>query len=146
LAKHPFRAELDRSSFVITVGDRITERIWELGRIPDVQVVDGRERRVERRIPEVKYNSLIRVRNPAGTITSEALDGIARAFRSREMPVRVFVDGEEDLLAIPAVAEGPLGADLYYGQPLEGVVLVKLDEAAKDRNRAILRLMGIEAV
>src|SRR2546428_11888951 len=40
-----FRSGLEKATFVVTVGDRVTERIAELGRIPDVQVVDGRERR-----------------------------------------------------------------------------------------------------
>src|SRR5712691_1405957 len=93
-----FRSELERASFVITVGDRVTERIAELGRIPDVQVVDGRERRVERRMPDVHYNRLIRVRNPPGTITNEALGGIVQGVKERDGPVRVAVEGEEDLL------------------------------------------------
>ncbi len=139
-----FGTGLRKAKFVITVGDRITERIAELGRIPDVQVVDGRERRMERRVPDVKFRRLIRVRNPAGTITEEAIEGISEAFKEKdEVPVRVLVEGEEDLLAIPAVALAPLSSNLYYGQPLVGVVLVKADEAAKRRNDEVLRELGI---
>ena len=137
-----FRAELKKASFVITVGDRVTERIAELGRIPGVQVVDGRERRVERRLPDVQYQRLIRVRNPPGTITNEALDGIAQAVNVKDGPVRVVVEGEEDLLAIAAVASAPIGSNIYYGQPLVGVVLVRVDPAAKRRNQKILKEMG----
>ena len=138
-----FLAELRKAKFVVTVGDRITERIAELGRVPDVQVVDGRERRMQRRTPDVKYMSLVRVRNPAGGITDEALEGISRAFERKERPVRVLVEGEEDLLAIPAIEAAPLGASLYYGQPMVGVVLVRVDRTAKRRNKGILREMGI---
>jgi len=138
-----FLDELRRARFVVTVGDRITERIAELGRIPDVQVVDGRERRMKRKTPDVKFKSLIRVRNPAGSITDEALEGVSRAFKTRERPVRVLVEGEEDLLAIPAIDSSPIGASLYYGQPMVGVVLVRVDRRAKKRNRGILREMGI---
>ena len=138
-----FRAELKKASFVITVGDRVTERIAELGRIPGVQVVDGRERRVERRMPDVHYTRLIRVRNPPGTITNEALGGIAEAVKEREGPVRVLVEGEEDLLAIAAVASAPISSSIYYGQPLVGVVLVRVDRAAKRRNGEILKEMGV---
>jgi len=139
-----FRSELDKATFVITVGDRVTERMAELGRIPDVQVVDGRERRMARRMPAVKYKRLIRVRNPPGTITDEALDGISEALQKKaDRPVRVLVEGEEDLLAIAALAAAPLGSKLYYGQPLVGVVLVKVDKAAKRRNAEILKVMGI---
>ena len=138
-----FRSKLEKATFVITVGDRVTERIAELGRIPEVQVVDGRERRVARRMPEVEFRRLIRVRNPPGTITNEALEGIAEAVKERERPVRVLVEGEEDLLAIAAVAAAPLGSSIYYGQPLVGVVLVVVDKAAKRRNGEILKEMGV---
>ncbi len=138
-----FRSELERATFVITVGDRVTERIAELGRVPEVHVVDGRERRVARRMPEVEYRRLIRVRNPPGTITNEALDGIAEAVKERDGPVRVLVEGEEDLLAIVAVAAAPIGSNVYYGQPLVGVVLVMVNKAAKRRNGEILKEMGV---
>ena len=108
-----------------------------------MQVVDGRERRVERKMPDVHYSRLIRVRNPAGTITNEALDGIAQAVKERDGSVRVVVEGEEDLLAIAAVAAAPIGSNIYYGQPLVGVVLVRVDTAARRRNGEILKEMGV---
>src|SRR5438132_7897269 len=111
-----FRAELKKASFVITVGDRVTERIAELGRIPGVQVVDGRERRVERRMPDVHYTRLIRVRNPPGTITNEALHGIAQAVKKRDGSVRVVVEGEEDLLAIASGCLALNGPKISYVQ------------------------------
>ena len=139
-----FLALVTGASLVVAVGDRVTERIAELGRIPEVQVVDGRERRVERRMPDVPYSRLIRVRNPPGTITNEALDGIAQAVKERDGSVRVVVEGEEDLLAIAAVAAAPIGSNIYYGQPLVGVVLVRVDRAAKRRNGEILKEMGVQ--
>src|SRR5437899_13003540 len=137
-----FRSELEKASFVITVGDRVTERIAELGRIPEVQVVDGRERRMERRLPDVQYKQLIRVRNPPGTITNEALDGIAQAVNVKDGPVRVVVEGEEDLLAIAAVDSAPIGSSIYYGQPLVGLVHVRFAPAAKRRNPTIVKEVG----
>src|SRR2546426_4818576 len=74
-----FRSELEKATFVITVGDRVTERIAELGRIPEVQVVDGRERRVARSVPEVEYRRLVRVRNRPGAVNNEAVAGRAQA-------------------------------------------------------------------
>src|SRR5438445_13010387 len=130
-----FRSELEKANFVITVGDRVTERIAELGRIPEVQVVDGRERRVERRMPDVPYSRLIRVRNPPGTITNEALDGIDQAVKERDGSVRVVVEGEEDVLAIAAVAAAPMGSKIYYGQPLRGGVLVRAGRSDSRRHR-----------
>src|SRR2546425_6483595 len=90
-----FRSGLERATFVITVGDRVTERIAELGRIPEVQVVDGRERRVARSVPEVEYRRLIRGGNRPGTITNEGLAGVAQAVKGRGGPGRGLVEGKE---------------------------------------------------
>jgi hypothetical protein len=102
----------------------------EFGRTPDVQVVDELERRVRRLAPDVPFTRLLRASNPAGSITSEAIRAIQSAM-SGEKPVRVLIDGEEDLLAIPAIAAAPEGSLLYFGQPGKGVVMVDVDRRAK---------------
>jgi len=128
---------------VISVGDRVTETLQALGRTPDVQVVDGVERRVRRPAPEVPFVRLVRASNPAGTVTSEAIGALRKALDG-EKPARVLIDGEEDLLAIPAIVEAPLGTSLYYGQPGEGVVMVAVDERAKLSANAIFARMRRE--
>lgn len=134
---------LSETEFVITVGDRVTETVVGAGRIPDVHVVDGRERRQVREPPRVPHNTLYTVDNPAGTITDEAVGAIRAAMESVK-PARVVVNGEEDLLAIPAIASAPVGANLYYGQPLEGVVVVRVSDQVKKRNLELMRQIGIE--
>jgi uncharacterized protein (UPF0218 family) len=133
------------SAMVITVGDRVTERVGGLGRVPDVQIVDGLENRKRRDPPDVPYVRSVRVKNPAGTLTDEAMEGVRKAFGG-EKPARVLVDGEEDLMTILAVALAPPSAVVFYGQPGEGVVAVRADARAKARNRVILAKMGIKKV
>jgi uncharacterized protein (UPF0218 family) len=130
------------AELVVTVGDRVTETLQETtGRSPDVFVVDGMERRSAREIPRVAHGSTLKAKNPAGRITKAALDAMSRAFAG-EKPVMVLIDGEEDLLTIPAVIEAPLGSVVFYGQPLEGVVAVRVDEKSKASAREILRRMA----
>lgn len=136
-----FGDALAGSTMVVTVGDRATETVAAKGRVPDVQIVDGRENRNVREPPDVSYAVLYKVRNPAGMITLEAFEGIKKAFEGRK-PARVLVDGEEDLLAIPAIVLAPLSAVLFYGQPGRGMVMVKADEGAKSRNSDLLKQMG----
>ncbi|HVB95543.1 MAG TPA: DUF359 domain-containing protein [Nitrososphaerales archaeon] len=137
-----FLALVTGSSFVVTVGDRVTETLQETtGRSPDVFVVDGMERRSAREIPRIAHGSSIKARNPAGRITKAALGAMKRAFAG-EKPVMVLIEGEEDLLTIPAVIEAPLGALVFYGQPLEGVVAVNVDEKSKASARKILKQMS----
>ncbi len=128
---------------MISVGDRVTESLQELGRTPDVQVIDETERRVRRQPPEVPYLTLLRARNPAGTITFEAIAAIRSALEGRK-PARVLIEGEEDLLAIPVMEAAPAESSLYYGQPGEGVVRVVVDGRAKESAARILASMGRE--
>jgi uncharacterized protein (UPF0218 family) len=55
-----------------------------------------------------------------------------------EGPVRIFVEGEEDLLGLPCFLEAPLGAKVMYGMPGQGVAVVEVTPAFQDRVRALL--------
>jgi uncharacterized protein (UPF0218 family) len=137
-----FLALVTGAKLVVSVGDRVTETLQETtGRSPDVFVVDGMERRTAREVPRVAHGSTIRAKNPAGGITKAALSAVKQAFAG-EKPVMVLIDGEEDLLTIPAVIEAPIGSVVFYGQPLEGVVGVQVDEKSKAKAREILGRMS----
>ena len=140
-----FRSLVEEAPMTITVGDRVTETLGEMGRVPDVQVVDGVERRVTRKLPEVPYARLLRVKNPAGNLTEDAIAGMRKAFVGKK-PVRVQVAGEEDLMAMLAIAMAPVAAIVFYGQPGVGVVAVKSNALSKSRNRQILAEMGIKGI
>ncbi len=131
-----------RASVVVTVGDKVTDTLEMVGRTPDVQVIDGVERRSRREAPRVPFARLVRVKNPAGTLTQAAIEGMRKAFAG-ETPVRVQVEGEEDLMAMLAIAMAPVSALVFYGQPGVGVVAVSVNPASKSRSRAILAKMGI---
>ena len=133
------------SPMVITVGDRVADTLEKIGRTPDIHVVDGIERRSRRDLPDVPFKRLVKVKNPAGTLTQGAIEGMRKAFDGKT-PVRVLVDGEEDLMAMLAVGMAPRGAVVFYGQPKVGVVAVKVDAASRKRNRSILAKMGIRGV
>ena len=134
-----------RAAMVVTVGDKVTETLDGVGRTPDVQVVDGVERRGRRDLPEVHYARLVKVKNPAGMLTLGTIGGMRKAFEGKK-PVRVLVEGEEDLVAILAIAMAPASAVVFYGQPKVGVVTVKVDRRSRSRNRAILAKIGIKGI
>jgi len=142
LKEDNLRETLSAAKVVVSVGDRVTETVASLGRIPDVQVVDAKENRKGRELPEVPFVRLVKVSNPPGSLTGQAIEGIKEAF-SGGKPVRVLVDGEEDLMAIPVIALAPLSSLVVYGQPGEGVVLVTVDGATKGRNHKVLAEMGV---
>lgn len=140
-----FQQVVKSASMTVTVGDRVTDTLGAMGRTPDVQVVDGVERRMAREAPTVPYARLVRVKNPAGTLTAEAIVGMKNAFLGKK-PVRVMVEGEEDLMAMLAIAMAPVSAMVFYGQPGVGVVAVKANAFSKSRNRALLAKMGIRDI
>ena len=140
-----FQSVVRNASMVVTVGDRVTDTLEEVGRTPDVQVVDEVERRSLRSPPKVPFARLVRVKNPAGELTLAAIEGMKKAFGGKK-PVRVKVEGEEDLMAMLAIVLAPVSAVVFYGQPGVGVVAVKSDAASRSRSRAILARMGIRGI
>jgi uncharacterized protein (UPF0218 family) len=53
----------------------------------------------------------------------------------------IIVDGEEDLLALIAISYAPDNSYIVYGQPLEGMVVVKATSDMKAEIAVILRAM-----
>ena len=114
--------KISAESVLITVGDKTTENILQLGFKPQIQIIDGLEKRNQRIVPtDDTINTNLSCKNPPGEITEESMQIIKKAFSS-EPPVRIIVDGEEDLLVIPACIFAPKNSVVMYGQPNEGLV------------------------
>lgn len=136
-------AILKSASLVITVGDATTQRLSEFGIIPDLAVIDGRERRSRRDYPASYKAVEVRCTNPAGSITRTAVDVLEKSLKI-DKPVRVLVEGEEDLLALPIFVMAPEGSVVLYGQPLEGLVVVKIDEAKRKEAKDLMSRITID--
>jgi uncharacterized protein (UPF0218 family) len=114
---------------VIAVGDVVVAHLVRAGRTPDVAVIDGRTKR-EAVSPdtEAALEALpdgTRVENPAGELTEALLRALVAAIDADE-PRVLDVDGEEDLATLPAVVAAADGTGVVYGQPDEGMVLVRV--------------------
>lgn len=126
---------------LVAVGDVVSAELLWVGVKPDVVVVDGRvmrapaEEGIKRAIGSFRAR-VMRVNNPPGTISPE----LKRALEATDSPLKVEVEGEEDLAVLPAVLSAPLGAVVVYGQPGKGVVLVEVTEQKKREFRELLRL------
>ena len=125
---------------LIAVGDVVTYHLLSAGYRPAVAVVDGmtKRQRIDAEIERVVTTEPTHtVSNPPATITSSLVATLREALASDE-PVTILVDGEEDLTALPAVMLAPLGTTVVYGQPDVGMVVVTVDEEARDRVRSLL--------
>ena len=127
---------------LIAVGDVVAFHLERAGRSPDVAVIDERTERepVSDEIREVLAGADVDVENPPATLTEELLDALRDAV-DEEAPVRIRVDGEEDLATLPAIVAAPDGASVVYGQPGEGMVLVRVTPEARVHARRLLERM-----
>ena len=124
---------------VTTVGDVVSRETFAAGIQVDLRIVDQMTLRKRIGPVEIKMERTYKVRNPAGIITKDAWDTIRDALRDGE--TLILVDGEEDLLAIPAVLESPDNAFVVYGQPSEGLVVVTASPEKKNEVRKIMNRM-----
>ncbi len=125
---------------VITVGDRTTESFILAGGKPKVEIVDLKEKRSTREKTLTAAETIIKVKNDPGTISEESIKAIKSAIRSKKR-VRIEIEGEEDLLGIPAIIYAPKGSYVLYGQPNEGLVVVKVGDDVKNKASEILSSM-----
>ncbi|MES2155907.1 MAG: GTP-dependent dephospho-CoA kinase family protein [bacterium] len=128
---------------VVAVGDVVSLALKKLDIEPRVFICDFQTQRGEPDpVYEVELGSwgdfAFRVRNPAARITREAWDAIRLALAAQDGPVRIVVEGEEDLLGIPCFLECPLGAKVLYGMPGKGVVVVDVTAAFQEKVKALL--------
>jgi len=128
---------------VIAVGDATTERLFSYDIIPDLAVIDGKERRSKRAYPTSYKARELRCINPKGIISKEAVITLQEALKSQP-PVRVIVEGEEDLLAVPIFTIAPLGSVVLYGQPLEGLVMVEINPEKQKQAKDLMDRIGFD--
>ena len=134
--------EISTESVLITVGDSTTENMLQLGLKPQIQIIDGLEKRNRRVVPtDDAVNTNLSCRNPPGEITEESMQVIQKAFSSKP-PVRITVDGEEDLLVLPVCMSAPENSVVLYGQPNEGLVLVHVTPEIQAKVQKILDSMN----
>lgn len=133
---------LKSATKIITVGDATTERLVDFGFIPDLAVVDGKERRSARKAPMTYPAKEMHCKNPAGMISQDAVYLLGQALEEKK-PVRVLVEGEEDMLALPLFVMAPLGAVVLYGQPLEGLVAVEITPAKRKQAKDLMDRIGV---
>ncbi len=126
---------------VITVGDATSELLLQLGLIPLLHIVDGREKRKKRELPlSDSINTILTCKNKAGQISEENFNLIKTIFK-KEPPIRLVVNGEEDLFVLPVCLFAPKNSVVMYGQPNEGLVIVEISEEIQAKIQKIVNQM-----
>jgi uncharacterized protein (UPF0218 family) len=71
--KENIKKHLSDNSYIITVGDRTTEKMIDFGLIPSLQIIDGIEKREKREPPKLANAIELTVDNPASQITTTSI-------------------------------------------------------------------------
>ncbi len=130
----------DKPPKIISVGDIVSENLHKHQIIPQLAITDNKSMRKAIKPLSFPSKSLVKVKNPQGTITEEAIFAIQDALKG-DSQIHLLVDGEEDLLTLIAVLYAPKNALVIYGQPFEGIVIVKATPEKKADIKRMLKAM-----
>lgn len=136
---------LEAGSPLISVGDVTTANLLAAGLQPEVAIVDHHTQRggpvPSQPEPADPEGSLVlAAENPPGTLSEGLWETLVTAL-NHPGPVRLEVEGEEDLATLAAVALAPEGAQVAYGQPSEGMVVVTVTPAQRAKAYQLLAKM-----
>jgi len=133
---------------IIAVGDIIVDSLLKSGIDPDVKIIDFRSRRKRtdlftRSDPFRYIKKGQTLYNNPGTINLKTAEVLKKMIRQRSVlrPYNswLVVEGEEDLLALPAILFAPLNALVLYGHWQLGIIAVEVDEKIKNKARNIVK-------
>ncbi len=132
--------ERERPTKIILVGDVVSGNVVKHGISPQVFIVDNKVMRQPIAPISQTAERILYVKNPPGTLSNEAWSVLRDAIKE-ERQTKVVVDGEEDLLALVAVECAPESSFVVYGQPREGIVVVRVTKRKKTMVRRIVEAM-----
>jgi GTP-dependent dephospho-CoA kinase len=150
VTKQKILTYVKEASLVAAVGDATTFKLLSFDLIPEISILDGKERRSKVEDPYVPKNGRsfdeqgiatieeLKCTNPPSTISKDAYTVLKFVIERKRFPVRIFVEGEEDLLTLPMVTMSPDGAIVLYGQPLEGIVIIKVTETIRKKAKSLM--------
>lgn len=130
---------LIEGKIVISVGDIISEELRQKKFHPAISIIDFRTRRHE--LLHESFGKETHTVNRPGKIHKEAVDAfisVRNAYFSSQESQTLIVDGEEDLLALPAMLLAPMGSVVLYGLFDQGVVVNVVTEELKVRIKGII--------
>ncbi len=139
---------------LIAVGDIIVDSLLKQGIDPEVKVIDFRSRRkrtdlftrMDLYIRTDPYRSVLykgqSLKNNPSTInlkTAEVVREKIQLALYKKTKSWIVVDGEEDLLTLPAILFAPLNSLVLYGHWQLGIIAVEVDEEMKRKAKKILK-------
>ncbi|WP_409201073.1 GTP-dependent dephospho-CoA kinase family protein [Methanobrevibacter sp. DSM 116169] len=123
--------EIKKSEFFISVGDATLNNLIQNNIYPNLSIIDNLIQRKNHDYKIIKSELLYNAKNPSGFITENLWETIDTAINSainNDNHHLIVVDGEEDLAVLPCILIAPDETTIAYGQPNEGLVLLKVSD------------------
>ena len=138
---------LKKENYIVSVGDQVTYTLLKNNIEPVFCIVDYRIKRSQYS-DEIKNTiqsfgiKKVKIENPPKCISKDLWDSIESAYKNiGKYTLRIEIEGEEDLAALPAILLAPVDVTIIYGLPDKGVVIVKAVERNKRKVKEILEKM-----
>ena len=130
----------EQPTSIIAVGDTVSKNLAKNQILAKLSIIDNKCMRKNVPPTPLATQKTFHVKNPQGTITEEAIATVQEALRSNQH-TKIIVEGEEDLLTLIAIMNAPQDSFVLYGQPHEGIVIVKVTREKKTEISELLRAM-----
>jgi uncharacterized protein (UPF0218 family) len=139
---------LKSEKYIVSVGDQVTYTLIKNHIKPLLCIVDFKIKRnnccneIKNLIQSFGKKTVI-IENPPKCISNDLWNEISNAYKNIEKKdtLRIEIEGEEDLAALPAILLAPRDVTIIYGLPNKGVVVVKANEKNKKKVKEILDKM-----
>ena len=131
--------EIISSEFLISVGDATFNNLTKYELYPNIGIIDNLIQRKNYNHDVIRADHILKANNPAGTITDDLWETIEQALElsnNGECYV-IEVAGEEDLAVLPCILMANPETTILYGQPNEGLVLLKVSDTINKAQKLI---------
>jgi len=131
--------EIKSSEFLISVGDATFSNLTEYELYPNIGIIDNLIQRKNHTHEIIRADHILKADNPAGCLTDDLWETIGQALElsdSGECYV-IEVAGEEDLAVLPCILMANPETTILYGQPNEGLVLLKACDVLEKAQKLI---------
>ncbi len=122
--------DIKSSEFLISVGDATFTNLTKYELYPNIGIIDNLIQRKNYNHDVIRADHILKANNPAGYITDDLWETIGQALELSDNGECYVIEvaGEEDLAVLPCILMANPETTILYGQPNEGLVLLKVSD------------------
>jgi len=119
------------------VGDIAVQTLLDQNIALDIAIIDAKTSRQPYPYLKKRLSISQTIHNPASTITPDLISALTTSLKQPHQTL--FIKGEEDLAVLPLILLSPLQSAIFYGQPNQGLVYIKVTENSKAKAANLLQ-------